>query len=63
MTTKKEDRATFLEIRKNELELKKQELAMREYERQKDIMFYMLSYDHLTIVQIERMKEMSGDQN
>ncbi|GKD12647.1 hypothetical protein Tco_1197054 [Tanacetum coccineum] len=46
---KKEECLAFLEIKRREVECREQELAMLGYrQRQKDITFYMQSYDHLT---------------
>ncbi|GKE71123.1 hypothetical protein Tco_1529195 [Tanacetum coccineum] len=55
---KKEERLAFLKIKRREVECRERELAMQEYQqRQKEIMFYMQPYDHLTGVARRQMEE------
>nr|GFB47016.1 hypothetical protein [Tanacetum cinerariifolium] len=58
MAMKKEECLTFLEIIRMDMEIRERELAMHEYKQcQKDIMFYMQPYNHLTVDALNRMEE------
>ncbi|GKA99472.1 hypothetical protein Tco_0827466 [Tanacetum coccineum] len=58
MAMKKKERLVFLKIRKREVEIRERELAMQEYkQRQKDIMFYMQPYYHLTGDALKQMED------
>ncbi|GJW57422.1 hypothetical protein Tco_0104153 [Tanacetum coccineum] len=49
MAIKKEECATFLEIKMREVECYEREIAMQEYkQRQEELRFYMQPFDHLT---------------
>ncbi|GJZ96650.1 hypothetical protein Tco_0668984 [Tanacetum coccineum] len=49
LAMKKKERLAFLEIRRRKVKIRERELAMQEYKQcQKDIMFYVQPYNHLT---------------
>ncbi|GJZ52083.1 zinc finger BED domain-containing protein RICESLEEPER 2-like protein [Tanacetum coccineum] len=64
MAMKKKECLAFLEIRRREVEIRERELAMQDYkQRQKDIMFYMQPYNHLTGDALKLMEEIRAGIN
>ncbi|GJR53321.1 hypothetical protein Tco_1403842 [Tanacetum coccineum] len=57
MTMNKEERATYMEIKRREVECRERELELQAYrQRQEDMKFYMQPYDHLTVDQLAHME-------
>ncbi|GKE45759.1 hypothetical protein Tco_1473043 [Tanacetum coccineum] len=62
MAMKKEEHATFLEIKMREVECRERENAMQEYiQHQEDIRFYMQPSDHLIRDALRHMKALRPD--
>ncbi|GKC60653.1 hypothetical protein Tco_1088251 [Tanacetum coccineum] len=54
---KKEERLTFMEIKRRDVELREREVAMLEYrQRQEDTRFFMQPFEHLTMHALARME-------
>ncbi|GJY82763.1 hypothetical protein Tco_0496139 [Tanacetum coccineum] len=62
MAMKKEERATFLEIKRREVACRERELKIQEYrQRQEDIMFYMQPYHHLSRDALRHMEALRAE--
>ncbi|GJY46644.1 hypothetical protein Tco_0435707 [Tanacetum coccineum] len=58
MAMKREERLAFLKIKKREVEIRERKLAIQEYKQcQKNIMFYMQPYNHLTEDALKQMED------